>query len=44
LIKEGVLIKSPEIEDIKNKLDSIIFQEDKETLLPLPTFSAKKQN
>jgi tRNA U55 pseudouridine synthase TruB len=25
-------------------LDSIIFQEDKETLLPLPTFSAKKQN
>jgi tRNA U55 pseudouridine synthase TruB len=25
-------------------LDSIIYQENKEVLLPLPTFSAKKQN
>ena len=44
LIKDGVLIKSPNIGEIKAKLDSIIYQENKETLLPLPTFSAKKQN
>ena len=38
------IVSIPSIETIKAKLNSIIYQEDKEVLLPLPTFSAKKQN
>ena len=39
-----IIVPIPSIETIKSKLDSVIYQEDKEILLPLPTFSAKKQN
>ena len=32
------------MDQISHLLDSILFHEEKEALLPLPTFSAKKQN
>lgn len=32
------------MDQISKLLDSLLFKEDKEVLLPLPTFSAKKQN
>ena len=44
LLKNDEIIPIPSLEEIKEKLDSILFQEGKEVLLPLPTFSAKKQN
>ena len=44
LKKEGKLIPAPSLDQISQLLDSILFQEEKEVLLPLPTFSAKKQN
>lgn len=44
LKKDGKLIPAPSIDQISQLLDRIIYQEGKEILLPLPTFSAKKQN
>ena len=44
LKKEGNLILAPSLDQISQLLDSILFKEEKEVLLPLPTFSAKKQN
>jgi tRNA pseudouridine synthase B len=44
LKKEGNLISAPELSQILELLKSICYQEGKEVLLPLPTFSAKKQN
>ena len=44
LKKEGKLVPAPSLDQISQLLDSILFQEEKEVLLPLPTFSAKKQN
>lgn len=44
LKKEGKLIPTPSLDQISQLLDAICFQEGKEVLLPLPTFSAKKQN
>ena len=44
LKREGKLIPAPSLDQISQLLDSILFQEEKEVLLPLPTFSAKKQN
>lgn len=35
---------APSLDQISKLLDSLLFKEDKEVLLPLPTFSAKKQN
>ncbi len=44
LIKDWKQIPAPALSQITALLDSILYQEGKETLLPLPTFSAKKQN
>ena len=44
LKKEGNLIPAPSLDQISQLLDSILFKEEKQVLLPLPTFSAKKQN
>lgn len=44
LIKDWKLINAPELSQISAFLDSILWQEGKEIMLPLPTFSAKKQN
>ena len=44
LKREGNLIPAPSLDQISQLLDSILFKEEKEVLLPLPTFSAKKQN
>ena len=44
IIKNNTIIRKPTIEQIKNLLDSILYKKNKEVLLPLPTFSAKKQN
>jgi len=38
------LIPAPSLDQISQLLDSILFKEEKQVLLPLPTFSAKKQN
>lgn len=44
LQKDGKLIPAPDLSQIQSFLDSILYHEEKDTLLPLPTFSAKKQN
>lgn len=44
LKKEGNLIPVPSLDQISQLLDSILFKEEKQVLLPLPIFSAKKQN
>lgn len=44
LQKDGNLTPVPELNQIIHLLDALRYQEGKETLLPLPTFSAKKQN
>ena len=44
LKKDWSLIEAPDLSQILELLASIKYQEDKEVLLPLPTFSAKKQN
>ena len=44
LQKDWKIISIPSLEQIKTILDTILYQENKEVLLPLPTFSAKKQN
>lgn len=44
IIREWNIIQAPTLESITSLLDSIIYQENKEVLLPLPPFSAKKQN
>ena len=44
LKKEWNLIPAPELSQILGLLNSVCYQEGKEVLLPLPTFSAKKQN
>lgn len=44
LQKDGKLIPAPDLSQIQSFLDSILYHEGRNTLLPLPTFSAKKQN
>lgn len=44
LQKDWKLIPAPDLSQISAFLDLILYQEGKEILLPLPTFSAKKQN
>ena len=44
LKRDNQLIPAPSLTTIKNKLNEILYNKDKETFLPLPTFSAKKQN
>lgn len=44
LEKDNKIIPAPSLDTIKKTLDNILFEEGKEKQLPLPTFSAKKQN
>lgn len=44
LIKDWKLILAPGLDQITALLDTILYNEEREILLPLPTFSAKKQN
>lgn len=44
LQKDGNLIPSPDLTTIIKHLETLIYTPNQETLLPLPTFSAKKHN
>lgn len=44
LKKDEKLIPAPDLHQISELLESILYQADQDVLLPLPNFSAKKQN